>query len=528
MAARWAAAPPLLGLLLAAALPQQASARISGGRFKIQRDIPRSEDDDSGQVVYLGAFGYGEGGRCAVRVTENAKDMRFPEDECFPSDPGQPTNTTHHTGFFMVDVDNVNRARTIPLNTEEYELCTNAGMPCSDVVPMHECNKAAHTDTDGDPPCGKGEWRGVREVPAPGFYALFFFNCRLREVDLVVRVSEYNMDGDEKDYLQVGDRPLPVLFLVLFFVYIALIVLWGWNMKNHKAEVHNIHYLMALLLVLKSGTLLFESLKYFAFQRLGTGVAVWDVFFYIFMMLKGVLLFTGILLIGTGWSFVKPCLQQRDKRILLFVLPLQVIVNIALIVIDETTEGDPSWSSWQEALRVADIICCCLVLLPIVWSVSLLKNAQSADGKVARNLSRLRQFRTFYICVVAYIYFTRIIVVLIESALHYQWTFLGPLTAELGSLCFYVFTGLKFRPMKKNPYLELEAADFEEGGRELCQELEDRAKDRADLAAGNRSTTLQGGTAGTITAKAEARHGGDSPRGGGPVKAVSRRDEVDI
>ena len=40
--------------------------------------------------------------------------------------------------------------------------------------------------------------------------------------------------------------------------------------------------------------------------------------------MKGATLFIVIVLIGSGWSFVKPFLSDRDKKIVMIILPLQV------------------------------------------------------------------------------------------------------------------------------------------------------------------------------------------------------------
>ena len=58
-----------------------------------------------------------------------------------------------------------------------------------------------------------------------------------------------------------------------------------------------------------------------------------------FHYVPGLLLFTVILLIGTGWSLVKPYLNDREKKIVLVVLILQVIDNVALIVLEEMAPG---------------------------------------------------------------------------------------------------------------------------------------------------------------------------------------------
>ena len=46
--------------------------------------------------------------------------------------------------------------------------------------------------------------------------------------------------------------------------------------------------------------------------------------------MKGALLFITIVLIGAGWAFVKHILSDRDKKIFIIVIPLQV--NITGIV----------------------------------------------------------------------------------------------------------------------------------------------------------------------------------------------------
>ena len=46
------------------------------------------------------------------------------------------------------------------------------------------------------------------------------------------------------------------------------------------------------------------------------------------------------------------------------------------------------------------------------------------DGKAARNLLKLQLFRQFYVMVVIYIYFTRIVVYLLRSTMPYQYAWL--------------------------------------------------------------------------------------------------------
>lgn len=56
-----------------------------------------------------------------------------------------------------------------------------------------------------------------------------------------------------------------------------------------------------------------------------------------------------IVLVGTGWSYMKPLLASKEKKILMIVIPLQVFAEVAIIVLDE---GTPA--SWYQPLPNPD------------------------------------------------------------------------------------------------------------------------------------------------------------------------------
>ena len=103
-------------------------------------------------------------------------------------------------------------------------------------------------------------------------------------------------------------------------------------------------------------------------------------------------------------------------------------------------------------------MCCCAILFPIVWSIKHLRQAAQVDGKaqvqtrdgrretredrrvhyvllffitnalpsiLQVNLAKLQLFRQFYVMVVAYIYFTRIVVYLLEATIPFYMLWLG-------------------------------------------------------------------------------------------------------
>ncbi len=57
----------------------------------------------------------------------------------------------------------------------------------------------------------------------------------------------------------------------------------------------------------------------------------WNIAYYIFTFMRGILFFTVVVLVGTGWSYMKPLLAEKEKRILMIVIPLQVFAEVGHI-----------------------------------------------------------------------------------------------------------------------------------------------------------------------------------------------------
>ncbi|KAJ1430033.1 transmembrane receptor [Ochromonadaceae sp. CCMP2298] len=251
------------------------------------------------------------------------------------------------------------------------------------------------------------------------------------------------------------------MYLVFFLLFAAALGAWGWQLYGRPSGiVHRIHHMMYWLLVLKSLSLFFESVRYHYIALYGVS-KMWSEVYYVFAFLKGIMLFTVILLIGSGWSLMKSYLSDQEKRIVWVVLSLQVLDNIAMIVLEETAPGSQGWLTWRDILHLVDIICCCAILLPIVWSIRHLRMAAEVDGKAHNSLLKLQLFRQFYVMVVVYIYFTRIVVFLLAATVPFYLLWLGPFSTEVATLLFFVVTGYKFRPAEDNPYLPVRSEGLE-------------------------------------------------------------------
>lgn len=305
-------------------------------------------------------------------------------------------------------------------------------------------------------------------VTSPNEYSLFFANCAPEsKVTMNVRTELYNLDnlGRVKDYLSAGLTQLPTLDFLFSLAYFAFLGFWIYFCLKNKTSVHQIHLLMSLLVVMKALNLLCAAEDKHYVKVTGTPHG-WDILFYIFQFIRVVLLFTVIVLIGTGWSFLKPFLQEREKKVLMIVIPLQVLANVASIVIGETGPFIKDWVTWNQVFLLVDIICCCAIIFPIVWSIRSLRETSKTDGKAARNLAKLTLFRQFYIVVIGYLYFTRIVVFALRTIAAYKYQWVASAAEEIASLAFYAVMFYMFRPAEKNEYFALD--DEEEEAAEMA------------------------------------------------------------
>lgn len=94
----------------------------------------------------------------------------------------------------------------------------------------------------------------------------------------------------------------------------------------------------------------------------------------------------------------------------------------------------------------------------------MLTNADRAVW-LCRSMQQLVMFRHFYIMVVVYIYFTRIVVRLLEATLPPENVWLNKAALELATLFFYTLTAVLFQPQgTSRTYTRLVTADEIEMG----------------------------------------------------------------
>jgi len=332
----------------------------------------------------------------------------------------------------------------------------------------------------------------ISDEKLEGLYSMFFHNClnyqqqgstarRKTAVQFTINIEERNPDS----YLSAGEMPLPALYQMLSVLFFLAGCFWVFILKKTGSEqVFRIHWIMAALVFLKSLSLFFHGVNYNKIATNGIHMESWAVLYYITHLLKGGLLFFTIVLIGSGWAFVKHVLSSNEKKVFMVVLPLQVLSNVAYIILEESEQGEATHNFWKEIFLLIDLVCCGAILLPVVWSIRHLQDASHTDGKAAVSLEKLKLFRHFYIMVVCYVYFTRIIVYLLRITVPFQYEWLDPMFKELTTLVFFVMTGYKFRPATNNPYFAVATdEDMEEvlvGGNALLEQATTRKSYRLE------------------------------------------------
>lgn len=293
----------------------------------------------------------------------------------------------------------------------------------------------------------------VASMHEEGLYNLYFHNCPPKErqspsMYFTVEIFESN-DGN---FLSAGEMPLPALYSMMSLLFFLSAGFWTFILRTSRHPVYRIHIIMCVLVYLKALSLAFHGINYHFIQTKGEHVPAWAILYYVTHLLKGAVLFVTIVLVGTGWNFIKHILADRDKKLFMIVIPLQVVANVAEIILEESEEGAAEHNVWRDIFILVDILCCGAILFPVVWSIRHLQDASSTDGKAAINLRKLKLFRHFYIMVVCYIYFTRIIVYLLKITVAFQYSWIDEMFREMATFVFFVTTGYKFRPASANPY----------------------------------------------------------------------------
>lgn len=299
----------------------------------------------------------------------------------------------------------------------------------------------------------------VSEVGIEDIYTLAFHICSKSPsspAGVTMKLSIVEMNSGP-EYLGAGESALPAVYFTMASIFGTMLLIWIFVLYKCRASpnFHKVHWLMFVLVMCKFLALLFHAIDYHYISTTGVPIEGWAIPYYIFYFSRGILLFVTVLLIGAGFGFIKHALSDREKKLILFVLSLQVLSNVSFIVLEETSEGTIDRTTWRSIGLLVDLACCAAILFPVIWSIRHLRESSQIDGKAEISLQKLRLFRRFYVMVLTYIYATRILVYLIQSTIPFRYTWTAALLDEIITVVFYVSTGYMFSPMPDNKYFLL-------------------------------------------------------------------------
>ncbi|XP_058215773.1 protein CANDIDATE G-PROTEIN COUPLED RECEPTOR 7-like [Rhododendron vialii] len=296
----------------------------------------------------------------------------------------------------------------------------------------------------------------TRPVHSRDHLGIYFSNCEPNtSVSMHVHIETYNIYRNGKDYLEVGRTQLPMIYFIFSVLYLPFLALWVY-VCNNRSFVRKIHILMAILVLMKSLNLFFEAEDKHYIKVSGTPHG-WDLWFYLFHCLRALLLLTIIMLIGTGWTILKPCLHANDKKILAVGVIIQVFASIAHVYTDETGPSNSNYLYLTLALLLVDFVGFTIVFVPIDSSMKTLKEAAKTDGTAARDLGKTRllgYFNGFVFTFWLMKWFALFLVSFDPDEDCLEWLIVT--IEETLALGFYVGMFYLFRPRQQNEYFAIE------------------------------------------------------------------------
>ncbi|EKX40699.1 hypothetical protein GUITHDRAFT_142570 [Guillardia theta CCMP2712] len=222
-----------------------------------------------------------------------------------------------------------------------------------------------------------------------------------KQTNILVKGRELSVTAENPNHnqLSAGDAPLPICFFLSSCLFFLALLVWGAVLWVYRDNVQPIQCFMAMTCLVKVS------------------------------VCRG------------------PLAMSR--------FPHKVVVNTAVVMVEELPSSQSGWETWRDVLQLADIMCCFGVLMSIVWSIRQLNEVGEADGKTQDNVKKLKLFRRFYMIVLGYIYLTRIFVVMMGTLLACRYTWVCTVVEEFATLCLFVWIGHAFRPTHNNPYLQI-------------------------------------------------------------------------
>jgi len=251
-----------------------------------------------------------------------------------------------------------------------------------------------------------------------GFNNIYFVNCAEKPVSFELKLTLFNVDSKgNKNYLSAGDVPLPAMYAGLYAVYAFLLL--AWNLRRDSP----IQWVKNIFAEISFAALFFKSILFLQLQQYGTASTSYVVAVG-FSAARKAALFGLIVVLGCGWTSLKPRLSKVDKAVVTTIFLLQVL-GYFLFIISQFAYGV------EKALPLFNLVSESISMVAV-----LILQTLNLRTQVRNNLEPFPTLRTFYWMEVTFFAWTGFCFPLLEAVLPFNLSWLPPLLVELATLLF--------------------------------------------------------------------------------------------
>jgi G protein-coupled receptor 107 len=224
-----------------------------------------------------------------------------------------------------------------------------------------------------------------------GFYDLYFHKCDGHKTFL-----NFHAEIEEANLLSVDKMPLPLVYFIMSLLFGVLVVSWLTILANNRKEVKKVHYLISAVVILKSLSLLIQSINLKLIATHGEPIVFLQYFNLFLVFNQNQQFFGAIAITYKKFKFV--------FQALVVVLILQFFSAFAAVGMEMNRDAPEGPSLWNDLYILTDTICCILILLP-----ALCFGEKNFEHENSANSKKMKVHQRFYITFVCYTFSSRIV-----------------------------------------------------------------------------------------------------------------------
>lgn len=252
--------------------------------------------------------------------------------------------------------------------------------------------------------------------------------------------------------------PLPMFYSIFLILYIVLTIVWTIYLIHSKKSICKVHIFMTLTLIFKCGYLSVTIADYLYIERYGSSLFNWSIVVNIISSLNNLFFYTTLFLVSMGYSIIKESIGIRLRMSLCTLILLQLSI-IACGILDKSKFN--MFSAYNLFYGISSFMISTIILIVLFITISHLKKETKVEGKGVLHLRKLALYKQMSI-VTAFYFYCYYPICFAVKILPFQYEFIQRFALEILTICYYIYVGFKFKPVKNNIYYMLAMDDSEE------------------------------------------------------------------